>query len=82
MAANQTSFKKGDPRINRGGRPRTFDAARAYSERLDETVKEYEQAVKHAGGGKKAEELAREKGWIWYPDQQTQDAGGKRNGKG
>lgn len=63
---------------------------RAYSERLDETLVEYEQAVKHAGGGtilfvcygggKKAEELAREKGWIWYPDQQTQDAGGKRNG--
>lgn len=54
---------------------------RAYSERLDETIVEYEQAVKHAGGGtilfvcygggKKAEELAREKGWIWYPDQQT-----------
>jgi hypothetical protein len=61
---------------------------RAYSERLDETVIEYEQALKHAGdgstilfvcygGGKKAEELAREKGWIWYPDQQTNDAGGK-----
>lgn len=60
---------------------------RAYSERLDETVIEYEQALKHAGdgstilfvcygGGKKAEELAREKGWIWYPDQQTQYAGG------
>jgi len=64
---------------------------RAYSARLDETVIEYEQAVKHAGGGtilfvcygggKKAEELAMERGWIWYPDQQTQDAGGKRNGK-
>jgi len=63
---------------------------RAYSARLDETVIEYEQAVKHAGGGtilfvcygggKKAEELAMEKGWIWYPDQQTQFAGGKRNG--
>ena len=63
---------------------------RAYSERLDETVKEYEQAVKHSGGGtilfvcygggKKAEALAKEYGWIWYPDQQTQDAGGKRNG--
>ena len=63
---------------------------RAYSERLDETIVEYEQAVKHAGGGtilfvcygggKKAEALAREKGWIWYPDQQTNDAGGKRNG--
>lgn len=63
---------------------------RAYSERLDETVKEYEQAVKHSGGGtilficygggKKAEALAKEYGWIWYPDQQTQDAGGKRDG--
>ena len=63
---------------------------RAYSARLDETVIEYEQAVKHAGGGtilfvcygggKKAEELAMEKGWIWYPDQQTQFAGGKRDG--
>ena len=62
-------------------------ATRAYSERLDETVKEYEQAVKHAGGGtilfvcygggKKAEALAKEYGWIWYPDQQTQDARGK-----
>lgn len=60
---------------------------RAYSERLDETVKEYEQAVKHSGGGtilfvcygggKKAEALAMEKGWIWYSDQQTQYAGGK-----
>ena len=34
-----------------------------------------------SGGGKKAEALAKEYGWIWYPDQQTQDAGGKRNGK-
>jgi len=63
---------------------------RAYSERLDETIIEYEQAVKHAGGGtilfvcygggKKAEELSMEHGWIWYPDQQTQYAGGKQDG--
>jgi len=56
-------------------------ATRAYSERLDETVKEYEQAVEHAGGetilficyggGKAAEALSKEHGWIWYPDQQT-----------
>jgi len=54
---------------------------RAYSARLDETLVEYEEAVKHAGGGtilfvcygggKKAEELSMERGWIWYPDQQT-----------
>ena len=31
-------------------------------------------------GGKKAEALAKEYGWIWYPDQQTQDAGGKKHG--
>ena len=64
---------------------------RAYSARLVETVIEYEQAVRHAGGGtilfvcygggKQAEALSQEHGWIWYPDQQTQDAGGKRNGK-
>jgi len=63
---------------------------RAYSARLDETVIEYEQAVKHAGGGtilfvcygggKQAEALSMERGWIWYPDQQTQFAGGKRDG--
>ncbi len=62
-------------------------ATRAYSERLNETVIEYEQAVKHAGGGtilfvcygggKAAEELSKQYGWIWYPDQQTKDAGGK-----
>ncbi len=56
-------------------------ATRAYSERLDETVKEYKQAVEHAGGetilfacyggGKAAEALSKEHGWIWYPDQQT-----------
>lgn len=28
MAANSTSFKKGDPRINRKGRPKSFDALR------------------------------------------------------
>ena len=60
---------------------------RAYSARLDETIIEYEQAVRHAGGGtilfvcygggKQAEALSQEHGWIWYPDQQTQDAGGK-----
>jgi len=73
---NSKPFVKGDPRINRGGRPRTFD----------ETVIEYEEAVKHAGGGtilfvcygggKAAEELSKQYGWIWYPDQQTQDGGG------
>ena len=30
-----------------------------------------------SGGGKAAEALSKEHGWIWYPDQQTQDAGGK-----
>lgn len=63
---------------------------RAYSERLEETIIEYEQAVKHSGGstilfvcyggGKKAEELAKQYGWIWYPDQQTRYAGGKEHG--
>jgi len=65
---------------------------RAYSARLDETLIEYEQAVRHAGGGtilfvcygggKQAEALSQEHGWIWYPDQQTQYAGGKQHGKG
>lgn len=65
-------------------------ATRAYSERLDATVREYEAAVEQAGtdsilfvvygGGKKAEELSKQRGWIWYPDQQTKDAGGMRNG--
>lgn len=64
---------------------------RAYSARLDETIIEYEQAVRHAGGGtilfvcygggKQAEALSQERGWIWYPDQQTQYAGGKKHGK-
>jgi len=62
-------------------------ATRAYSKRLNETVIEYEQAVKHAGGGtilfvcygggKAAEELSKQYGWIWYPDQQTKYGGGK-----
>jgi hypothetical protein len=65
-------------------------ATRAYSARLDETIAEYEAAVEHAGtssilfvvygGGKSAEELCRERGWLWYQDQQSKDAGGKRNG--
>ena len=63
---------------------------RAYSARLNETIIEYEEAVKHAGGGtilfvcygggKQAEALSMERGWIWYPDQQTQFAGGKKHG--
>ena len=35
-----------------------------------------------SGGGKKAEELAMERGWIWYADQQTKGAGSKQHGKG
>ena len=62
-------------------------ATRAYSERLDETEVEYTKALEHSGagsilfvvygGGKKAEELSKNYGWIWYPDQQTQDTGGR-----
>jgi len=66
-------FVKGDPRINRKGRPRSFDAFR-----------ELAQAISHeeakSGGGKQAEALSQEHGWIWYPDQQTQYAGGKQDG--
>lgn len=65
-------------------------ATRAYSERLDATEREYQAALEHShgnnilfvvyGGGKNAKELAKQHGWIWYQDQQTKDAGGKRNG--
>ena len=63
---------------------------RAYSDRLDATEREYQAAVEKAGsesilfvvygGGKKAEELSKQRGWIWYQDQQSKDAGGKKNG--
>lgn len=65
------------------GVPRGWKAycTRAYDARLDEAVKEYEQALEHSesesilfvcyGGGKRAEELSKQYGWIWYPDQQT-----------
>lgn len=59
----------------------TAYATRAYSDRLDETEHEYSLAQSHAGdkpimfvvygGGKKAQELSINKGWIWYPDQQS-----------
>jgi hypothetical protein len=61
-------------------------ATRAYSDRLNETELEYQRALEHSqsesilfivyGGCKQAEALSQSNGWIWYPDQQTQDAGG------
>lgn len=33
------------------------------------------------GGGKKAEELSKQRGWIWYQDQQSKYAGSKQHGK-
>jgi hypothetical protein len=71
------------------GVPRGWKAycTRSYFDRLDSTEREYREALAHSesesilfvvyGGGKKAEELSKIHGWIWYPDQQTKDAGGK-----
>lgn len=59
-------------------------ASRSYSDRLDATEREYQAALKHSGaesilfvvygGGKKAEQLSKQYGWIWYQDQQTKEA--------
>lgn len=38
MARNSKSFTKGDPRINRNGRPKTFDAARELAQQIAHEV--------------------------------------------
>jgi hypothetical protein len=38
MAANSTSFKKNDPRINRLGRPKSFDALRSLAQQVANEV--------------------------------------------
>lgn len=50
---NLKPFKKGDERINRGGRPRSFDAARAIARRIAEEM------VTVSGAGGKSVEMSR-----------------------
>jgi len=62
-------------------------ATRGYTERRDYTILEYEAACEHAGtdsilfllygGGKKCQELAQERGWIWIPEHMDVKRGGK-----
>jgi len=53
-------------------------ATRGYTERLDDTLAEFDLACQHAetdevlflvyGGGQQVKELAKARGWLWYPE--------------
>jgi len=54
-------------------------ATRGYSDRLDDTIREYELACQRAetndllfvvyGGGRQVKDLAKDYGWTWFPEE-------------
>ncbi len=63
-----TQFKKGDPRINRNGRPRTFDQARALAQAISHEL----EVNKDGNAMTVAESVLRS--WAHSPEPQLQKA--------